>query len=37
MTLVVQTLVKFVFLVVVAGIGLVLGKKYREHKDSQNK
>lgn len=35
MELVMQTLFKFVFLVIVAGAGLVLGKKYRDHKDAQ--
>lgn len=37
MELVVQTLFKFVFLAVAAGAGLVLGKKYKQHKDAQNK
>lgn len=37
MTIVFQTLFKFVVLMAAAGAGLILGKKYRQHKDTQNK
>ncbi|MDO4325546.1 MAG: DLW-39 family protein [bacterium] len=37
MIYVVQTLFKFVVLLIAAGAGLVLGKKYRDSKDSKGK